>query len=120
MKTKIIKSISVFLTISILLTSCSSSTIISSIPSESKLYINGEFVGSTPHKYRDSKIVGSTNTIRLEKDGFETYNTSFSKDEEVHVGAMISGFFLLIPFLWVMKYKKGHLYELNPIPNDIN
>lgn len=115
MKNIILKSVSFFLTFSILLTSCSSTTIISTIPSDSKLYVNGEYVGETPYKHRDFKIVGATNTVRIEKDGFETYNTSFSKDEEVHVGAMIGGIFLLVPFLWVMKYKKAHLFELRPV-----
>ncbi|MCF6168718.1 PEGA domain-containing protein [Lutibacter sp.] len=115
MKNIIFKLISFILISSILLSSCSSATIISSIPSQSKLYVNGEFVGKTPYKYKDFKIVGATNTIRLEKEGYDNYISEFSKDEEVHVGAMIGGFFLLVPFLWVMKYKKAHLYELRPI-----
>lgn len=112
MKKLLLKRISFFLSLILLFSSCSSTTIISSIPDASKLYINGEFAGTTPFKYKDSKIVGSTNTVRLEKEGYETYNASFSKDEEVNVVAMIGGFFLLVPFLWVMKYQKGHLYEL--------
>lgn len=115
MKNKILQFISLILSLTILVSSCSSTTLISSIPSDSKLYINGELVGKTPFKYRDSKIVGSSNTVRIESKGYETYNTTFSKDEEVNVGAMIGGFFFLIPFLWIMKYKKSRLYELNPI-----
>lgn len=114
------KSISIILIFSILLSSCSSTTIISSIPDQAKIYVNGELVGVTPYKHRDSKIVGATNEIRLEKKGYESYKAEFSKDEEIHVGAMIGGFFLLVPFLWVMKYKKGHLYELRPVTNPNN
>ncbi|WP_299524806.1 PEGA domain-containing protein [uncultured Lutibacter sp.] len=115
MQINIFKSIAVLLSLIILLTSCASNTIITSIPSNSKLYLNGEMVGNTPYKHRDLKIVGSTNSIRIEKEGYEICNATFSKDEEIDVGAMIGGFFLLVPFLWVMKYKKAHLYELRPI-----
>ncbi|MDP3359639.1 MAG: PEGA domain-containing protein [Lutibacter sp.] len=104
--------LTVFFSLIILFSSCSSTTIINTKPSQSKLYINGELVGTTPYKHKDSKIVGSTNTIRIEKDGYETYNASFSKDEKINVGAIIAGIFLLVPYLWVMKYEKGHLYEL--------
>lgn len=86
------KLISVSLALLILFSSCSSTTLISSIPTDSRLYINGEFVGKTPYKYKDSKMVGSTNTLRIEKKNYETYNSAFSKDEEVDVGAMIGGF----------------------------
>ena len=105
----------VLLSFTILLASCSSTTLISSIPSNSKLYINGALVGTTPYYYRDAKIVGSSNTVRIEKEGYNTYNATFSKDEEFNVGAFIGGLFLLVPYLWIMKYKKAHLYELRPI-----
>lgn len=99
----------------ILFTSCSSTTMINSNPTNAKLYINEEFVGETPYKYRDSKIVGSTNTVKLEKEGFNTLNTSFSKDEELDVGALIGGIFFLVPFLWVMKYKPNRTFDLKPL-----
>ncbi|MBT8316045.1 MAG: PEGA domain-containing protein [Lutibacter sp.] len=115
MKIHILKSMSILLSIIVMLQSCASMTIIDSIPSNSKLYVNGEMVGNTPYKHKDSKIVGSTNIIRIEKEGYKIYKATFSKDEEIDVGAMIGGFFLLVPFLWVMKYKNGHLYELKRI-----
>lgn len=115
MKVKTSKLIVILLSFIILLTSCSSTTLISSIPSNSKLYVNGELVGTTPYYHRDTKIVGSSNTVRIEKEGYYTYNATFSKDEEFDVGAFIGGLFLLVPYLWIMKYKKAHLYELKPV-----
>ena len=97
---------------SILFTSCASTTMIQSNPSGAKVYLNGEAVGITPYAHRDTKIVGSTTTIKLEKEGFDSLNTSFSRDEEVDVGAIIGGLFILVPFLWTMKYKPLHTYEL--------
>ena len=108
------KMISLFLAGSILLTSCASTTMIQSNPSGAKVYLNGEPVGTTPYTHRDTKIVGSTTTVKLEKDGYDPLNTSFSRDEEVDVGAIIGGIFVLVPFLWTMKYKPTHTYELTP------
>lgn len=110
------KTISVLLAISILFTSCRSTTMIVSNPSGAKLYLNDELVGTTPYTHKDSKIVGSRTTVKLEKDGYETFNTSFSKNEKLDVGALIGGILVDIPFLWIMKYKNIHSYEL--IPNE--
>ena len=108
------KMISLLLAGSILLTSCASTTMIQSNPSGAKVYLNGEPMGTTPHIHRDTKIVGSTTTVKLEKEGYDPLNTSFSRDEEVDVGAIIGGLFVLVPFLWTMKYKPTHTYELTP------
>ena len=115
---KIKKTISLLLVCSILFTSCVSTTIIRSVPSGAKVYINGEFVGTTPYTHSDTKIVGSTNDIKLEKEGFEPLYASFSRNEAVDVGAIIGGLFLLVPFLWIMKYKPVHIYELIPGNNN--
>ncbi len=69
-------------------------------------------VGTTPYPHTDTKIVGSTTMLRLEKEGYETLNTSFSRDESADVGAIIGGFLILVPFLWTMKYNPVHSYEL--------
>ncbi len=108
------RAVAVLLSCSILFASCASTTVIQSTPGEAKLYLNGEPVGNTPYTVRDSKIVGSSTTVQLKKDGYEPLTTSFSKDEEVNVGAIIGGIFFLFPFLWTMKYKPVHTYELTP------
>lgn len=108
------KTIALLLTGSILLTSCASTTLIQSNPSNAKVYLNGEPVGTTPYTHHDTKIVGSTTMVKLEKEGYNPLHTSFSRDEEVDVGAIIGGIFVLVPFLWTMKYKPTHTYELMP------
>jgi len=115
MKHKLYKILSVVLALMILFSSCASSTMIQSVPPQAKLYIDGEPVGTTPYQHRDTKIVGSTTTVRLEKEGYQPYYTSFSRDEEVDVGAIIGGVFFWFPFLWTMKYKPTHTYEMIPI-----
>jgi hypothetical protein len=108
------QAISLLLAITLFFTSCASTTMIQSNPTGAKLYLNGEPVGTTPYRHRDTKVVGSLTTVKLEKEGYQPFNASFSRDEEVDVGAVIGGIFVLIPFLWTMKYKPVHTYELMP------
>jgi uncharacterized protein YceK len=109
------KTVSVMLAVVMLLSGCASTTVIQSIPSGAKVYVDGETLGTTPYSYSDTKFTGSTNFLRLEKEGYEVFNTSFSRNEEADVGAIIGGFFVWVPFLWAMKYKPTHTYELSPI-----
>ncbi len=106
------KSIAFVLSMSILLISCSSTTMLTTIPKNAKVYINDEYMGTTPFKYKDSKIMFSKNYVRIEKEGYETFNTSFSRDEDVEIGAIVGGVFFIVPFLWTLKYKPTHNYEL--------
>lgn len=98
----------------ILLESCASSTLIQSNPAGAKLYLNSTYAGITPYRHTDTKIVGSTTYVRLEKEGYQEFNSSFSRDEQADAGAIIGGFFLLFPFLWTMKYYPSHTFELVP------
>jgi len=96
------------------LAACASSTIIQSQPSGAKLYLNGEPVGNTPYTMTDTKMIGSITTVRLEAPGYETTNTTITRNEEFDVGPCIGGMFVLVPFLWIFKYKPTHTFELKP------
>lgn len=116
MNTKIKKSFAVVTAAAILFSSCSSHTLITTTPVEgAKVYLNGELVGTTPYDHTDTRIVGSSTNIRLVKEGYETINTTMTRDEEADVGAIIGGCFFLVPFLWTLKYKPMHVYELTPV-----
>lgn len=104
-----------FMAALVFFTSCSSTTVISSNPSGAQVYLNGEKMGKTPYSHTDTKIIGSCTSLRLEKEGYETFNTVFCRNEEADVGAIIGGLFFLFPFLWTMGYKPGRNYELIPI-----
>lgn len=93
------------------LAACASTTTIRSTDPEAKIYIDGEMKGRGTVSHTDTKIVGSTTNVRLEKDGCEPVNVSMSRSEEFDVGACIGGVLVLVPFLWVMKYKPEHTYE---------
>ena len=112
--TKSLKNVFVLILAVLFMSSCASTTIIQSNPSGAKLYLNGEPVGRTPYTHRDTKIVGSTTDVKLELEGYRPLFTSFTRDEEVDVGAIVAGIFVYVPFLWTMKYKPNHLYELIP------
>ena len=107
-----LKTIAALLAFTVLLSSCASTTIIRSEPPGANLYLNGEPVGTTPYTHSDTKIVGTTNTVELKMEGYEDFVGSFSRNEEADVGAIIGGIFFVFPFLWVMKYKPFHNYEL--------
>ncbi|HUS87444.1 MAG TPA: PEGA domain-containing protein [Bacteroidales bacterium] len=108
----VLRSVAMLLACIVLFSSCASTTMIRSDPTGAKLYLDGEPAGTTPYAHTDSKIVGSTTTVQLTMEGYEDFNNSFSRNEEVDVGAIIGGVLFLIPFLWVMKYKPYHTYEL--------
>lgn len=85
---------------------------IKSNPSKAKVYLDGAFVGETPYLHRDSKIVGSSMVVKIEKEGFQPLVATITKDEEVNVGAVIGGIFFVFPFLWTTQYQPVHNYML--------
>jgi len=91
-------------------------TQIQSIPPGAKVYINDELSGETPFNYSDTKIIGSTSSIRIEKSGFKPFSTFIQRTEEVDAGPVVCGFiFTPVWWLWAMKYKPVHIYELVPV-----
>lgn len=96
------------------LLACSSETVIRSNPPGAKVFIDGSYVGTTPYTMSDTKIVGSTTSVRLEYPGYQPLNTSIHRSEEFDVVACIGGVLVLVPFLWIMGYKADHTYELAP------
>lgn len=95
------------------LAGCSSTTVIKSNPTGAKVYLNGEAVGVTPYTMTDTKIIGSSTTVRITKEGYEDYNTVIQRTEDIDPLPAIAGFFCgLWPWLWAMKYKPERTYEL--------
>lgn len=99
-----------------LLAGCSSTTVIRSNPSGARVFIGGAYAGTTPYTLSDSKIVGSTTQIRLEYPGLAPTTVAISRNEELKVGTLIAGIFLLVPLLWVMGYEDEHTFDLAPQP----
>jgi hypothetical protein len=108
-------SISFLLACSVFLVNCSSTTMIQSDPPRAKLYLDGKLVGQTPYLHRDSRIVGSSMEVKIEKDGYRPLITTIRKNEEANVGAIVAGLFTVVPFLWLLKYKPVHIFELQSL-----
>lgn len=89
---------------------CSSTTLINTDPGV-KIYVDGEYQGTGSASHTDSKIVGSSTSVTLQKEGCRSQNFTFSRTEEFDPGACAGGVFLTIPFLWIMKYKPTHTYQ---------
>ena len=98
--------------------SCASTTTIHSYPEDAKIYLNDSFVGYTPFILKDTKILGTTTEVTLKKEGYETLYIDITKDERLHVGALIGGLFVWVPFLWLMQYEKQYNFELTEAGTD--
>jgi hypothetical protein len=90
---------------------CSSTTTIRSSDPTAKIYVDGEYRGMGEVVHTDQKIVGSTTSVRLQKDGCRPQHFTINKSEQVDVGAVIGGLLVWVPFLWTMEYKDNHNYE---------
>jgi hypothetical protein len=99
----------------LLLSSCTSITLIQTVPIGAKVYINEELKGETPYTLSDSKMFFESNSIRIEKSGYKPFQTVIPRSEEIDPVPAICGFFFLPAWLWAMKYKPVHLYELVPL-----
>ena len=95
---------------------CSSTTFIRSTDSDAKIYIDGEYKGKGTASHTDTKTIGSVTSVRLEKAGCEPRSFQFSRNEEFDAGACAGGVFLLVPFLWVQRYKAERTYEFECEP----
>jgi hypothetical protein len=97
------------------LQACTSMTVIQTVPSGAKVYINDEPRGETPYTLVDNKIIGTTTSIRIEKGGYKPFTTFIQRSEEFDAGPVICGLiFTPVWWLWAMKYKPVHSYELVP------
>nr|WP_321356912.1 PEGA domain-containing protein [uncultured Draconibacterium sp.] len=99
----------------ILLSGCKGTTMIQSVPSAAKVFLDDQYVGDTPYKMTDTKIVGTETDVVLKMEGYEDLNTSIKRNEKADVEAIIGGVFVLVPFLWVMEYNPVHEYTLTPV-----
>lgn len=114
MKFKALQFNALLLAVLVLFTSCASTTMIQSIPSNASVYVDGMYMGKTPYAYSDESIVGTCHSLRISKEGYEDFNTYLCRNEQADVGAIIGGVFFLFPFLWTMKYFPERTYELYP------
>jgi len=102
-----------------MLSGCSSTTLIKSVPSGAKVYLNGKYKGETPYAHTDEDIIFSRTNVKITKEGYEDYYTFFSRDEEIDPGPAICGFFFIPSWLWAFKYDEERTYQLIPYDNSV-
>ena len=90
---------------------CASATVIKSNPPGAKLYLNGQSMGETPYTYADRAAAGTMRTVTLKYEGYKDFNGTI-KREQLSVGALIGGIFLLIPFIWILEYPPLYNFEM--------
>jgi hypothetical protein len=111
------KFLPIFLSAVFLLSSCSSTTTVQvANDPQAKIYIDDEYVGKGTATHTDTKIIGSNTRVKISKEGCQDTYYNFSRNEEFDVGACIGGVLVLVPFLWIQKYKPTHQYEYNCEP----
>ena len=104
-----------------LVTACSSSTVIRSSDPDSRIYVNGEYMGTGQGHANstDQKVAFSKNNVEIRKDGCAAENYSFRRSEEADVGAIVGGILWTVPLLWVTEYKPHHGYDFECVPSSI-
>jgi hypothetical protein len=90
---------------------CASSTLIKSNPPGAKLVLDGQDLGETPYTYSDRAAAGTMRTVTLKKEGYKDFNGTI-KREQLSVGALIGGIFLLIPLIWILEYPPQYNFEM--------
>jgi len=112
------KTIGILLSALILFSSCMSTTMIQTQPPGADIYIDGVKVGQSPQEMTNDKTVIECTEVKIEKEGYETINTTICRNEEIDFGPILAGFFIWVPFLWAMKYEPVHSYDLQVASND--
>lgn len=96
--------------------SCSSTTIIKSTDVNAQIKVNGKSSSTGTHIHSDRKVAWlGKNRVVISKKGCADQNFVFKRNEELDVGALVFGIFLIVPLVWVMQYKAVHEYEFTCI-----
>ena len=103
----------------LLVTACTSSTVIRSSDPDARIYVNDEYIGTGRAWYSDQKVAFSKNRVEIRKEGCRPERHSFRRNEEADVGAIVGGLLFTVPFLWVTEYKPRHAYEFQCQPINI-
>lgn len=104
------------LVLMVFVVSCSSTTMINVSDKEAKIYTDDQLIGTGTAVYTDTKIINSVTFVKLKKEGCEDVVYSFQRNEEFDWLACAGGCLVLVPFLWVQKYKPNRTYEFECTP----
>jgi hypothetical protein len=97
------------------LVACSSSTVIYTNAPGADVYIGKKLKGQTPYEHKDYLLTGMSRKIRLEKEGYATYEGKIRKLETINGGAVLGAVFTILPILWVGGYDNIYQIEMNAL-----
>ena len=100
----------------VFIVSCSSTTLINVSDKDAKIFADDQLIGKGSAVYTDTKILNSVTYVKLKKDGCEDVMYSFQRNEEVDWLACVGGCLVLVPFLWIQKYKPNRTYDFECTP----
>ena len=93
-----------------LLAACSSSTMITVGDPDARIYIDGDYQGMGETHYSDRKLAFTTLDVSVRKDGCEEQTYRIRRNERPDYGAIVFGYYLAVPMLWLSQYKDHHEY----------
>jgi hypothetical protein len=92
----------------LLLAACSSSTTIHTGDPDARIYIDGDYRGMGQTHYADRKLAFTTLDVSVRKDGCEEQTYRIRRNERPDYGAILFGYYLAVPMLWLSQYKDSH------------
>jgi hypothetical protein len=78
---------------------------------EARIYIDGEYQGMGETHYSDRKLAFTTLDVTVRKDGCEEQDYRIRRNERPDYGAIVFGYYLAVPMLWLSQYDEHHKYE---------
>jgi len=103
-----------------LVSACAGGTSIRVSDPDTRIYVNGEYVGTGTGYYSDHKPAFTRQEVELRKEGCEPQNYSFRRNERPDFGAIVGAYLFVVPIGWMTQYKARHEYEFEcfaAVPN---
>jgi len=96
--------------------SCSTVSMIKTVPEEAEVYIKGDRLGKTPLKLDDSYSLPEEIVVRFKKEGYVPLEVKLEKEISYPVGfaALISYPPFPILRFWAWKFNKSYTFKLTP------
>ena len=110
------KSLTALVLACFLTSACATETMIKSVPTGARTYVDQRFIGETPVGFSDSSAFWTKRRLVLKKEGYEDTEIRLSKDE-VRVGPLIGTLLILVPVFWLLGYPDEVTYELRAVEN---
>jgi len=112
------RTVCILIALAILFSGCASTTLFKTSPTSADIYINEQKVGITPYSHTDRKAAGASTSIFFQKEGYKDLYINLKRNEQLAVGALIAGIWLLVPLFWIKKYDPVHYYEMEKVGSD--